>query len=119
MAPSKLSNLSKTYTTGDGGDEEDKGESEEQRKKRKQQKHGSHRPSRSKEKPVEIKSQQLSIEEIPREPTPANTNTTLANIATSSGPQMDYDFNIDAVIKDLQMGYRSDDDESSQRRENT
>lgn len=54
--PRKPSYLSIASTAGDGGDEEDKGESEEQRKKRKQQEHDNHRPSKSKERPVKIKS---------------------------------------------------------------
>jgi len=41
----------------------------------------------------------------------------LANIAVSLAQQKEYDFDIGVVIKDLQMSYRSDDEESSQRKE--
>lgn len=60
----------------------------------------------------------MRIEEIPREPTPTNIDITLANIVSSVGPQKQYDFDFDTVIKDLQMSYRSDDEDSSQRMEN-
>lgn len=80
--------------------------------------HGSQKPLEIKEKPVKVQNQPLRIEEIPREPAPTNTDTTLANIASSAGPQKQYDSDIDAVIEDLQMSYRSDDEDSSQRMEN-
>lgn len=85
--------------------------------KRKQQKHGNHRSSKGKEKPTQAKSQQLRVEEIPPDSAPTNIDTALDNITVSSTQQKEYDFDIEAVIKDLQMSYKSDDEESSQRKE--